>query len=284
MFEDIIKTWQAGTRKGLEVFGASIYDNPHLDRNEIARLEAIYPEGSTQRRIRLGGEYLPGMSGARAYTNFDSRVHVKHQEWPPLPRRPICWCWDFNVEPMVSIIGQRDRKVFRVYREFVLDEGNVGEICDMFYEALPNHTGEIYVYGDATGKGRSAQTGQSYYTLIMNAMRHYGSPLRIKVPEANPHVSDRVNAVNYALRGENGESMVEVDPSCKELIADMEGTLGDGRGKIKKTSNRKDPYFRRSHISDAFGYWVVYDEPVRAVASQHRKRVKIEPPGYAFAR
>src|SRR3990172_2911093 len=120
-------TWPSGgsrvavpnTRNGklpnVGIFGASIYDNPHLDQREIGRLESIYPEGSVQRRIRLGGEWLPGLSGARAYPSFDRRVHVRPQ--PPItPRRPLAWYWDFNVEPMVSGIGQRHMKLFRVYR------------------------------------------------------------------------------------------------------------------------------------------------------------------------
>src|SRR3989304_4674068 len=119
IFTDIIKPWEMGKLPNVGIFGASIYDNPHLDQREIGRLESIYPEGSVQRRIRLGGEWLPGLSGARAYPSFDRRVHVKPQ--PPITQRmPLAWYWDFNVEPMVSGIGQRHMKLFRVYRTFRL--------------------------------------------------------------------------------------------------------------------------------------------------------------------
>jgi hypothetical protein len=74
-------------------------------------------------------------------------------------------------------------------------------------------------------------------------MRTYPVPLRLKVPEANPLVSMRVNAVNRLLRGEQGAVHVRIDPSCPELIADLEQVLRDGQ-KIKKTSRRSDPYFR----------------------------------------
>jgi hypothetical protein len=71
----------------------------------------------------------------------------------------------------------------------------------------------------------------------------------LKVPEA----SMRVNAVNRLLRDEHGQVRVRVDPSCHELIADLEQVLRDGQ-KIKKTGRRSDPYFRRAHTSDALSY------------------------------
>jgi phage terminase large subunit-like protein len=40
LYEELIRPWQSGTRPDVAVFGASIYDNPQLGRDEIARLEA----------------------------------------------------------------------------------------------------------------------------------------------------------------------------------------------------------------------------------------------------
>jgi phage terminase large subunit-like protein len=281
IFSDIIQPWQSGELPGVGVFGASIYDNPHLDPAEIDRLESMYPEGSVQRRIRLGGEWLPGLSGARAYVGFDRRLHVR--EVPPiLPRVPLAWWWDFNVSPMVSGIGQKISRLFRVHRELVLDEGNVLEMVDWFRQLVPAHRAEVWIYGDATGRGRDAGTGKSDYQLILNAMRSYPAPVRLKVPEVNPHVADRINAVNAVCRDETGEVCLEVDPSCKELIADFEQVLRDVRGKIKKTSNSSDPYFRRTHISDACGYWLAYESPVRGLHETARRAAPLPPtPSYA---
>lgn len=286
VFPDIIQPFERGENLSLRrVFGASIYDNPHLTEGEIRRLEGIYPEGSVQRRIRLGGEWLPGLAGARAYGNFTRGLQV-HPQPGVFPRRPLCWVWDFNVEPLISLVGQRDLKLFRVLREFVLDEGNIADMVDWFKEIYPTHTAEIWVYGDATGKGRTGQTGKSDYQLILNAMRTYGPPVRLKVPESNPLVKDRVNAMNRALKNEYGEINISIDPSCKELIADFEQVLSDPRGGVKKTSNRQDPYFRRTHASDAVGYWIVYEEPVKAFTDGNLRPTlpRIQPPTYGFSR
>lgn len=285
MYSNIIQPWEAGLRRNqVAVFGASIYDNPHISPDEIARLEAIYPEGSIQRRIRLNGEWLPGLSGSRAYTAFSRALHVQPQ--PPLhPRRPLCWTWDFNVEPMVSLIGQREGSLFRFHRELVLEEGNIQEMVEWFRQLFPTWTAEIWIYGDATGKGRTAQTGQSDYQLIVNGMRSYGPPVRLKVPESNPLVRDRVNAMNRALKDEQGQINVLVDPSCNELITDFEQVLMDPRGGIRKTSNRTDPYYRRSHLSDSAGYWVIAEAPVQAFTASPpaiRSVPRITRPGYGF--
>jgi phage terminase large subunit-like protein len=283
LFSDIIQPYKDGKLKNVGLFGASIYDNPHIDLGEIKRLEAKYPLWTVIGKIRLLGEYLPGLSGARAYTSFDRVLHVKPQ--PALqPRLPICWAWDFNVEPMVSLVGQIDGDVFRVHRELVLDEGNILQMVDMFREYYPYHDSEIWLYGDSTGKSRTSQTGQTDYQIILNAMRTYGAPVKMKVPEKNPPVPDRINSMNIALKDEYGRINVEVDPDCHELIADLEQVLRDSRGAIKKTHNRKDAYYKRTHTSDAFGYWISFERPVRPAANYQLGKIisRIRTPGYGF--
>jgi phage terminase large subunit-like protein len=76
LYEELIRPWQSGTRPDVAVFGASIYDNPHLGREEIARLEALYPEGSAVRRIRLNGEWLPGLTCRRSTLSWCRRTTI----------------------------------------------------------------------------------------------------------------------------------------------------------------------------------------------------------------
>lgn len=282
LFPEKIKPWMENQHRDYMLFGWSIYDNPFILPSEIARLEAKYPVGSVERRIRLDGEWLPGLQGARAYTGFDARLHVKPQG-PIIARRPICWTWDFNVEPMATLIGQRDGDVFRIHRELILDtDASIDQMVDWFHNIMPSHHGEVWIYGDASGRARNdgIPGGRSEYTLILNLMRTYGSPIRLKVPERNPLVGDRINAVNRAFRDEQGVTRIEIDPSCTELIADLEEVLRDQRGGIKKVSDRKNPYFRRTHSSDALGYWINYEEPVRTQTIGQRIVSAIKQPGY----
>lgn len=283
LYTDIIKPFQSGRLSKVRVFGSSIYDNPHILPEEIARLEAKYPPGSPQRAIRLEGQYLPGLQGARAYGNFNALHHVK-KLGELLPRVPIAWMWDFNVEPLITLVGQRVRDTFRVHKELVLDEGGVDDMCQKFIEEIDYQGREVLVYGDATGKHRDATGpgGRSDYQIIANIMRAHRCSLRMKVPEANPHVPNRVSAVNYALRDENGINHIEIDEGCVELIDDMEGVLTSPNGGIKKTNNRRDPYSRRTHSSDSLGYWISYEAPVKSNTFAEKVMQTIRNPGYRF--
>ena len=279
LYNDVVKPWKDGKRPDIGLFNASIYDNPHIPITEIERLEARYPEGSVQRRIRLNGELIGGLSGSRVYSGFDPKLNSRDQHEIVL-RRPLCWVWDFNVEPMISIIGQREKDIFRVFRELHMDEGNISEMCDYFKQVHPKHLAEVWLYGDATGKERTAQTKMSSYNIILNNMKDYPAPLKMKVPEKNPGVTDRINAVNRACRTENGEVVLEIDPSCVELITDLEQVMADGRGGIKKTFNKKDPYYKRTHTSDALGYWIHFEAPIKSFSEHISRKVSIKRPRY----
>jgi phage terminase large subunit-like protein len=278
VYSDIIAPILEGRKRDIGLFTASIYDNPHLDPEEIARLESRYPLGSLSRKIRLNGELVPGIAGAVAYGNFSRHIHVRPQ--PTLsPYRPLCWLWDFNVEPFCVTVGQREPDLFRVYSEIVLDEGGIEDQVDEFRRRYPAHPQEIWIYGDATGGNRSHQTARSSYDLIFELMRGYGSRIRFKLPEANPLEVDRMNALNVALRDPYGASHISIDPSCIETIIDFEQVLADPRGGIKKTYNRRDPYSRRTHLTDEIGYWVNYEMPVRLARANERTPM-VPGPGY----
>jgi phage terminase large subunit-like protein len=283
VFPKIIQPFLDGRDKSRGVFGASIYDNPGIPRDEIRRLESIYPEGSMSRRIRLGGEWLPGIGGSRAYHTFDRAIHAKTA--PEVsPYRPLVWVWDFNVEPMVSLVCQRVGDIFWVLRELTLEEASIPDMCDMFKMHFPDHPAEIWLYGDATANKRTSQTGKTDYFIVLNEMRSYGTGVKMKVPPENPKIADRINAVNHLLKDETGQVRLFIDTSCQELISDLEGVLRDFKGGIQKTYNRKDPYFRRTHWSDALGYWIGYEEPVRPPSMARMQTLKIPAPSYSFSR
>lgn len=283
VFSKIIQPWQAGELDHTGLFGASIYDNPGISRDEIKRLESIYPEGSMSRRIRLEGEWLPGIGGSRAYGAFERIFHVNEQ--PELSLlRPICWTWDFNVDPMVSLVGQIDRDIYRVYKELIIDDASIPEMCGLFHEHFPHHRAEVWLYGDATSNRRTGQTGKTDYYVILQEMRSLRVPIRLRVPPENPKVPDRINSVNRLCKDELGRIRLQIDPSCKELIMDLEGVLRDNRGGILKSRNRKDPYYRRTHTSDALGYWLSMEEPVQPPSDHIRTFTRMREPGYGFSK
>lgn len=284
VFGKIIQPVQEKRLPHVGLFGASIYDNPGIPKGDIERLEAIYPEGSLSRRIRLGGEWLPGLGGSRAYTAFQRALHVEPA--PPVSvRRPLIWTWDFNVEPMCSLVGQFFDRTYWVMREFVLNESNIPDMCDAFKNHFPDHGAEIWLYGDATSNRRTSQTGKTDYFVILQEMKAHGIPIRMRVPLENPRVPDRLNSINRLLLDEHGQIRLKIDPSCQELIKDLDGVLRDNRGGIVKSNNRRDPYFHRTHTSDALGYWLAAEEPVRPpIDRSFAAKGTIRKPAYGFSR
>lgn len=267
IYQDVIVPWKAKLTPQIGVFSSSIYDNPHINEEELRRLEARFPVDSLQWRIRLNGELLPGMSGARIYANFNHELNIEEGLYEKfyLSRAPLAWCWDFNIEPMMTHVGQYINGRFYVYDQFFLDEGNIGDMCEMmknsrYYEG---HYGEIVVYGDASGFQRSHKDNSSSYTSIRNYTGGWKNPVRINVPSVNGSINARINSMNSVFRDFQGEVRFLVDSKCKELILDFDQVVSDGRNGIKKVSDKKNPYFWRTHASDGVGYWVIREKPVK---------------------
>jgi hypothetical protein len=57
-----------------------------------------------------------------------------------------------------------------------------------------------------------------------------------------------------------------VDPKCQELIKDFERVCwkSDPHGNLQNNLDKTD--LLRTHISDAVGYWVVREHPIRGVS------------------
>jgi hypothetical protein len=81
---------------------------------------------------------------------------------------------------------------------------------------------------------------------------HSKTPVKYRVPKANPGVSDRVHLVNRMLRSASGIIDLTIDPKCKELIKDFEQVCyKDDTHEIDKGRDRQ-----RTHVSDALGYLI----------------------------
>ncbi len=271
IYQEVVKPWKLGEKKW-HITNASIYDNPHIRKEEIEALEAKYPLGSMSRRIRLDGELLPGISGTLVYAAFSHSRHTT-QGLELDPHYPVLLAWDFNVSPMCSLICQwKNGRLFFI-RELWMEEGSISEMCDLFRSGVSTLY-PVWLYGDATGKARSAHTRQTSYQIIVNELASRGYIVKMHVPESNPAVTDRINSVNVAMSSHEGESKVVADASCKELITDFESVVYDKNNGIKKVSEHSDPYRWRTHTSDAAGYVVHRLMPVKAWKSGQATKIK----------
>lgn len=260
-----VRPWKEGKLPDIFIISASIYDNPFIPEDEIRKLENLYAEGSLNRQIRLLGLLVAGIAGDRVYSNFDPRLHVRNLD--PISNfynefQPLNWLWDFNVNPFITLVVVHIDGVDYVLKELVLEPGSIGEMCEEFRKYFPYHPGGVTIFGDASGNSLSHQSKTSSYTMIINHMSDYPAAVRLKVPFSNPPIATRINSINNSFMDSKRTIRLVINSSCKELISDLEEVVTDGRGGIKKVTDKKDPYYKRTHSSDALGYYITMESPV----------------------
>jgi hypothetical protein len=268
-FDWVHRRFKGEPVEGYELVEAQPYENrPLLEQvpDFYERLKASYDERFFQQEVL--GQYLSLTSG-HVYYSFDRKANVGRFEVDR--KRPLVWSWDFNLNPMCSVICQEQDGNVVVLDEIVIETSSTPEVCEEFLERYGDHRARVEVYGDASGEHGHTTTGKSDYDLIRQFFRRHPE-LRgtVHTSKANPPVRDRVNVVNGKLRNAQGERRLLVDQKCKELVKDFEQVCyKPGTGQIDK---EKDP--RRTHLSDALGYYLwTKGRPGATVGEQSRRVV-----------
>lgn len=214
--------------------------------------------------VHLGAKVYPGYVRSKHW--YDT---LEYEERVPL----VLFC-DFNASPMAWGVGQVVGGWIHVLEDLVRDPGTIEGGVEEFRAAYPHHRGGVKVYGDASVKG--------FYDTMRFAFRGYPSPVTYHIPEKNPLVRDRCNAVQVKLTAGDGFPGVRIQgPKCPQLIQDFEEVVWRPNGRdIMKTTDPNDPYTKRTHISDAFGYWVARDWMVFKEVGERMnpERAKPRPP------
>lgn len=187
------------------------------------------------------------------------------------PRVPLIWALDFNVNPMCSVLAQRVGDTVEVLDEMVLEDAHTEKACDELIARTEvwRRWGEIslQIYGDASGYQRRTSGLLTDWGLIrdyLSKWRGSFSP-ELRAPRANGPVRERVGVVNSRLCNRDEARRLLVDPRCTELIKDFENVRwkADQEGRVSGELDKGDK--RRTHISDALGYYLVRAFPVRGL-------------------
>jgi len=223
------------------------------------------------------------------YYAFDRRQNIQVLRYNPA--LPLSWSLDFNVNPICSVLGQVVHGRVHILDELILTNSNTLAACDEFLERtrkwttlelpdVPQH-GEaweqivaqltppilnVYVCGDATGEQRKTSASRTDWEIVKQFFGRYSDRYHagFRVPSENPPVKDRINCVNAMLRNHAGEHRLLIDPRCKQLIKDLEQVCwkADPHGNALAEVDKSDPM--RTHVSDAAGYWIAREFPMRA--------------------
>jgi hypothetical protein len=286
LWSEKIEPWlHARAPDDLTIINVAMSDNPYITPEQLAVARRLYAPGSLDARIRIAGELLPGLVGARCYSAFERRLHVNKGLGPQSidPLRPLFFGIDVNVEPLCCVVAQEQGKIWRALDEIVLRPGTMGELGTAIREKYGSHRHELVICGDAMGHHRHAQTGKTDYEVLCAALAG-GPRLRVAIPPKNPPDRDRVNLANFLFGAGGAPVRLEIAPSCPELIADLEQVLwsADG-GHVKKSHRSEDPYYQRTHASDAFTYILWLREAAAVMASTRPgRRGALPQPAYGF--
>lgn len=250
-----------------------------LSEGEYLKFVCGYPFSKS------GGEYFP---------KFDRTKHVRIWEKDPAAARHLTF--DYNVLPyMTGLIGEvkyvtrhlvetLDENKQPVYKKFnepvagsrpievlqiathtqlclKIPENTVDDVCRHFIMHNPEPV-DTYLYGDASGKSRIAGLGSyTHFSRISDLLYKYLHNQSDRTPRANMGVLSRRDLINRALEGKIPTVELIIDPSCTELIRDLEflklGPEGKHKEEVKDEASGVK-YQKLGHTSDAWEYFVCH--------------------------
>jgi hypothetical protein len=232
-----------------EAFQFTTEEGGNVKAEEIACATKELDERTYKQEFQASFENI---SAGRVYYAFERAGNIENAHYNP--RLPLFWSLDFNVNPMCSVIGQRDGNWLQVLDELFLPDSNTEAACVEFHRRVAPYGRRLNVniFGDASGNGRHTSASRTDWQIVRDVLEGYGYVVSSRVPPMNPHVKDRVNCVNSLLCNHAGERRLMMHEKCKELIKDLEQVTWTA-----EALNKSDG--KRSHLSDALGYVVAQE-------------------------
>lgn len=260
--------WGAFTWKSADILPASEIEAARRDLDELT-----YQQEYEASFVTFTG---------RVYYTFDELSNCARLREFYDPDAPLIIALDFNVAPGVATVGQEmvlpngERGTAWLGEVYIEQGSTTPMVCRRILEEWNEHRAAVRAYGDATGGARgTAKVEGSDWDLVRKIMTYgdsekglkgFGARFSLRVPPSNPPERARVNAVNSRFRAVDGTVKMMVDPyRCPRLKKDLEGVrVKEGTNEIDKTTDKK-----LTHLSDAIGYYVDFEFPVR----EHHSRL-----------
>lgn len=216
-------------------------DNDSLHPDFVKTLESSYTPEMIE--IELRGEYAVTSEG-KICKYFDRSKHLLPLHY--IPTSPLHLSCDFNRSPSSSLLIQVHGDKVYVLEEFNLTDADTFQLADAIGARLQQlRPTQLYLYGDATGRAKTANSQQSNWDIIHQKLSRLGIPYVRRYKDVNPPVVDTINSMNCLFF----QDRVLVDPKCKELVKDIESLKYDANGGIDKKTD-----LRRSHWIDELRY------------------------------
>lgn len=152
--------------------------------------------------------------------------------------------------------------VLKAIKEYPMKEpfNTTEHACQAFLRDFDEFNPNIFVYGDATGRNRIVGLGsKTQYYYIEKTLKGFLPNGWMRVQRSNMAVLSRRDHINRIFDDKNPYVKIEIDPSCKELIRDLDFLKLGPNGKLKEKTKDKATgvvYEKIGHCSDAFEYFV----------------------------
>lgn len=254
-------------------------DNPYCPPEIIEEAEALKNnKPDDYKRIWLG---VPEDISAKAVVKYFTEENITDVKY--FPEEALILTMDFNVDPMMWCVCHKDDTNLYQLDEIVIENCTTEDAVGEFINRYPNHKGDIFLCGDASGNYRKTQSNQSDYTIVKNALLRHGYPINRIIQHTrgfNPPIVHRVRAFNKLVFGDDGERRYYVDPKCKWTIYNMknlmykEGTSIIDLPTPSQIASNKDLKYL-GHIFDAISYPAEYFWPI--TLENKVEPVKVDP-------
>jgi hypothetical protein len=222
-------------------------DGGNVALSEIEAAKRELPERTFKQEYLASFETLSN----RVYSNFDRSLNIRSDLITAEQSKELFIGIDFNINPVTAAIGVKVVDQLHIIDEISIENSNTTELSQEIKRRYPNH--EIRAYPDPAGRARktSAAGGVTDFTIL----EQFG--FVTIAPKSHDPVADRINNVQAMLMNANGDRRLFIHPRCKELIKGLDGMT------YKKDTNLPDKTLGLDHITDALGYLVSYEFPLR---------------------
>lgn len=222
-------------------------DSPFIAKSEVEAARADLDARTFRQEYEASFESM----GGRVYYDFDRALNVRQSPFDP--SLPTLIGQDFNIDPMSSAVIQLHGEEVWVTGEMSLRSSSTEDVCrELLREFGHDFTNRATIYPDPAANAKQHARGDSDVAIF----REWGFN-RILFHRKHPSVRDRIAAVNRLICDAAGRRRLFVDPSCRELIKGFEQLI------YKEGTNEPDKSLNVEHMTDAVGYPIEYEFPVR---------------------
>ena len=233
----------------------SSLENIHSGADYVESLKANYTDELYLQEIE--GRFINTSIGL-VYKYFSRNLHVPSGEDVEVLEYerslPLMLTFDFNHSPIVCLAAQKRGTEIHFCKEWSIMDSDIWELTAKIVDWVQKQglPPEIQIYGDATGRARTAASRLSSWDIVFQGL----NPLILersrgflgkKFADINPNVINRIHSMNQCFQ----KKLIYVHPGCKNFIKDLEQVTWDDNNGINKKSNPQ-----LSHLSDAAGYLV----------------------------